>query len=473
MPEPRTARRFGGLLRGRRAARDRYPAEEPTTDQALVVGLARSGCAVAHHLRERGGRVVAVDDGPSEQARACARDLDIELLERPGHDKLAELVAEAEVVVPSPGVPAGHPVFAMAAAAGVPVRGEIELAYRWARRPIVAVTGTNGKTTVTELIAEMLEASGVKALAAGNHGLPLSEAVRRDVDVLVSEVSSFQLWSTDTFRPAVAVWLNVAPDHLDWHGDMQSYVVAKSRIWANQRDKDLAVANADDPLVLVGAARAPARVATFTLGREGDYHVADGILHGPAGEILPAAELPRFLPHDVANALAASAAALASGAHLEGVRSALRTFGGLPHRMTLVAEADGVRWYDDSKATNPHATLAAVSGFSSVVLVAGGRNKGLDLSVLAAGADHVRAVVAIGEAGPEIREAFETLRPVTLVDTMDEAVRAASGAARPGDVVLLSPGCASFDRYGSYAERGDDFSGAVGRLIAEGDGGRR
>ncbi|HWC12110.1 MAG TPA: UDP-N-acetylmuramoyl-L-alanine--D-glutamate ligase, partial [Acidimicrobiales bacterium] len=336
------------------------------------------------------------------------------------------------------------------------------------RRPIVAVTGTNGKTTVTALITDMLLASGRTAVAGGNIGFPLSDAVRRDVDVVVAEVSSFQLWWTDTFRPVVAVWLNLAEDHLDWHPDLDAYVAAKARIWAHQHKDDLIVVNIDDPIVAGQVAGAPSRVQTFGLARPADWHVADGELRGPPGRLLPVAELRRSLPHDVSNGLAAAAAALSAGGTLEGVRTALRTFGGLPHRLTLVADAGGVRWYDDSKATNPHAALAAISGFDSVVLVAGGRNKGLDLGVLVKGADRIRAVVALGEAGPEVEAAFDGVRPVTRAPPMAEAVRAAAAAARPGDAVLLSPGCASFDRYRSYAERGDDFAAAVGRLLGEG-----
>ena len=197
----------------------------------------------------------------------------------------------------------------------------------------------------------------------------------------------------------------------------------------------------------------------------GDYSVVDGVLRAPAGDLLPVASLPRSLPHDVANALAASAAALAAGATVEGVRAALASFGGLPHRLTLVAESGGVRWFDDSKATNPHAALAAVSGFESVVLVAGGRNKGLDLSLLAGAADRVRAVVAIGEATAEVGDAFAGVRPVRVAQSMDGAVRLAAAEAVPGDAVLLSPGCASFDWYESYAARGDDFARAVRELL--------
>ena len=444
-------------------------AEVPeVAEVALVVGLGRSGAAVARHLKDRGARVLAVDDAPDDAARTAAAELAVDLVAGPEEAQLADLVDRASVVVPSPGVPIRHPVFRLAEARRVPVRSEVELAYRWSRHPIVAVTGTNGKTTVTALVTEMLVASGRRAVAGGNIGFPLSDAVRRDVDVVVAEVSSFQLWWTDTFRPRVAVWLNLAEDHLDWHPDLDSYVAAKARIWAHQEKGDLIVVNVDDPVVAGQVAGAPSRVETFALSRPADWNVADGVLRGPPGPVLPVADLRRSMPHDVSNALAAAAAAVGAGASLEGVRSALRTFGGLPHRLSLVADSGGVRWYDDSKATNPHAAVSAISAFDSVVLVAGGRNKGLDLGALAKAADRVRAVVALGEAGPELEAAFAGIRPVTRVATMDEAVRAAAASARTGDVVLLSPGCASFDQYRSYAERGDDFAAAVGRLLGGG-----
>ncbi|MFN2606493.1 MAG: UDP-N-acetylmuramoyl-L-alanine--D-glutamate ligase [Acidimicrobiales bacterium] len=441
------------------------------SEVALVVGMGRSGVAVARHLHDRGARVVAVDDAPGDAARIAAARLGIDLVEAPDPARLRALVEGADVVVPSPGVPLAHPVFTEAVERGVPVRGEVELAFRWSRHPVVAVTGTNGKTTVTALITGMLTSSGIRAVAGGNIGLPLSDAVRRDVDVVVAEVSSFQLWWTDTFRPAVAVWLNLAQDHLDWHPEVADYAAAKARIWAHQADGDLAVANADDPVVAGYAASAPARVERFGTAETADWRVVDGMLSGPPGPVMAVSELPRALPHDVANALAASAAAAAAGATPDGMRAALLGWAALPHRMTLVAEEAGVRWYDDSKATNPHATLAALSGFRSVVLISGGRNKGLDLGVLAGGAAAVRAVVAIGEAGPEVAAAFDGVRPVTVVDSMDEAVAVAAAAARPGDAVLLSPGCASFDHYRSYAERGDDFARAVARLLEGGASG--
>jgi UDP-N-acetylmuramoylalanine--D-glutamate ligase len=425
-----------------------------------------SGEAVTRHLRERGARVVAVDDAPTDDARRRAAAAGVELADVSGPERLRELVAAADVVVPSPGVRESHPVFALAHELRRPVRGEVELGARWARRPLVAITGTNGKTTVTELVARMLVGSGVRAISAGNIGVPLSDAVRRDVDVVVVEVSSFQLRFTDTFHPAVAVWLNLAEDHLDWHADMESYAAAKARVWANQDPDDVAVANADDPVVMRWAADAPSRVVTFGLRQPADYHVRDGDLRGPDGPLVAVADLPRALPHDLANYMAAAAAAQAAGARPDGVAAALRQPSALPHRVALVAESGGVRWYDDSKATNPHAALAALAGFDCSVLIAGGRNKGLDLTPLRAAAGRVRAVVALGEAGPDVDAAFAGLRPVVAAQTMEEAVRAAASVAQPGDAVLLSPACASFDLYGSYAERGDDFARAVRALVA-------
>jgi UDP-N-acetylmuramoylalanine--D-glutamate ligase len=436
-----------------------------------VVGFGVSGRAVTRALRERGVDVVAVDDRPRDETRAVAVELGVELVEAPGREVLADVVAGVDLVVPSPGVPFDHPVFELAAAGGTAVRGELELASQWAGRPIVAVTGTNGKTTVTTLVTEMLVASGLRAVAAGNIGVALSDAVASDAQVLVVEASSFQLQLTDTFRPAVALWLNAAPDHLDIHGTFAAYAAAKARIWANQRDGDVAVVNADDPVV-VQAARSTHASEVITFGRDGDYHVRGGALRTPAGhEIATLAALGRVLPHDVSNALAASAAAISAGASVEGARRALLDFRTLPHRLTLVGEAGGVQWYDDSKATNPHAALAAIDGFNSVVLIAGGQNKGLDLSALAGSADRVRAVIAIGEAAAEVEVAFGSLRPVQRARSMRDAVSRAAELARAGDAVLLSPGCASFDWYESYGARGDDFARAVREILAD-DGAR-
>ncbi len=438
------------------------------TAPALVFGLGVTGRAVAVALRDHGHPVVAADDRATDDLTAWAAEQEVELRTAPSPSELASLVRGAGLVLPAPGLPERHPLFALADRSGVPVRSELDLAAEWDERPTVAVTGTNGKTTVTLMVTDMLRASGLRAEAVGNTEVPLVAAIADPaVDVFVVEASSFRLARTTAFAPIVGTWLNFADDHLDVHLDLAGYEEAKARLWEHFGPDQLAVANAEDPVVMAHARPLP-RVETFGLD-QGDWHVADGRLRRPDGESLVAVdELWRSLPHDRANALAASATALGAGATLEGVRAALLDFTGLPHRVELVGEADGVRFYDDSKATAPHATLAALSGFDSVVLIAGGRNKGLDLGGLVAGSSRLRHVVAIGDAAAEISAAFSGRVPVNVAATMDGAVADAAASARSGDVVLLSPGCASFDWYRSYAERGDDFARAVHELIGGG-----
>jgi UDP-N-acetylmuramoylalanine--D-glutamate ligase len=440
----------------------------------LVVGLGVTGEEVARRRAGVGDDVVVVEDRPvgdgyGERLRRLA-GLGVEVVGAPGRAELERLVAGADLVVPSPGVPESHPVYVLAETAGVPVVSEIELAAVDAAglgRTLVAVTGTNGKTTVTTLIQRMLAAAGRQALAAGNIGRPLLDAVHDDVEVVVAEVSSFQLRFTERFRPRVAVLLNAAPDHLDWHPDFPAYVAAKARIMANQAGDDLLVYNADDEAVAAAALAAPARSVSFSLTATTGFRLEGDRLVDPEGKAFAAAgDLALRRPHDLANALAAAAAAIELGASAPAVASALATFEGLPHRVTPVGQSGGVSFVDDSKATNPHATLAALAGFESVVLVAGGRNKGLDLGVLARQADRIRAVVAIGEAAGEVVEAFEGVRPVRRAASMAEAVAIGAELALPGDTVLLSPACASFDWYPSYAARGDDFAACVRALLA-------
>ncbi|MGQ0824066.1 MAG: UDP-N-acetylmuramoyl-L-alanine--D-glutamate ligase [Actinomycetota bacterium] len=444
--------------------------------RALVIGVARTGEAVARHLRAERWDVVVTDDrpgGPSYEACAArVRAAGATIVEAPGVARYEELIASSDLVVPSPLVPPFHPAIVAALARGVALRGEIDLAAERSRVPLIAITGTNGKTTVTGMIAAMLEASGVRAAAAGNIGRTLLDATQDDAAVLVAEVSSFQLAFAPTLRPRVAVLLGLAEDHLDWHGSFDHYVEAKCRIFANQGRGDLLVVDTDDDVARVAATRARSRVisvsTTPALTAVARYGVRDGVLVTADGAtIMPVHALRRALPHDLTNALIAAAAALEAGATLEGVRRALSTYTTLPHRVMRIGEHGGVRYYDDSKATNPHATVHAVVSFDSVVLLAGGRNKGLDLTTLTTVADHIRAIVAFGEAGAEVARAFAGIRPVTQVASMNEAVRAAHTLAAPGDVVLLSPACASFDAYENYAARGDDFAREVHALLTE------
>jgi UDP-N-acetylmuramoylalanine--D-glutamate ligase len=455
--------------------------------RVLVIGLAVTGEAVARHRVAAGDTVVVIDDRPGTTPEWDARlaemhALGVTVLEHPDVGRSAELAADADLVVPSPGVPERHPAIAAARLAEVPVRSEIDLAGEVLARSgagapkLVAVSGTNGKTTVTTLATEILGAAGLRVAAAGNIGRPLLDAVHDDVDVVVAEVSSFQLAFTEHFRPAAAALLNLGADHLDWHRTFDAYAHAKANLFAHQGADDLLVYNADDPVVAGLAADAPGRRVSFSVapGAAGGYRVAHtatgSLLVTPDGtEIIPLDELARDRTTDVANALAATALALDmspdAGALLAAARRTLAGFTGLAHRMQLVTERDGVRWVDDSKATNVHATIAAVRGLDGVVLLAGGRNKGLDLGELRVLAPGLRGVVAIGEAASEVADAFAGATRVVTATSMGEAVRAARGLATAGDTVLLSPGCASFDWYSSYTERGDDFAREVRALV--------
>ncbi|HET9443780.1 MAG TPA: UDP-N-acetylmuramoyl-L-alanine--D-glutamate ligase [Acidimicrobiales bacterium] len=433
-------------------------------DHALVVGLGVTGEAVTRQLVARGARVSVADDRMTPALAERVTGLGA----RPADP--ASPLAGVDLVLPSPGVPFAHPVATEARERGLPVWSELELAAAWDDRPTVAITGTNGKTTVTTLVTAMLAEAGRPVVAAGNNELPLVDALdRADVELFVVEASSFRLQYVERYRPVVAAWLNLSPDHLDWHPSVEHYAAAKAGIWAAQRDDDLAVVNAEDPEVMRWAAGAPGRVETFGLAT-GDARVAGGELRAADGSVLArVGDLPRRLPHDLANALAASSVALAAGGTVAACRSVLERFEGLPHRVRLVGEAGGVRWYDDSKATTPASVVTAVGGFDSVVLVAGGRNKGLDFSPLGRLAPRLRGVVAIGESAPLVESVFRAAAPavpVVVAGSMDEAVSRAGAMARPGDAVLLSPGGASQDWYRNYEERGDDFARAVAARLA-------
>ncbi|MGO9873019.1 MAG: UDP-N-acetylmuramoyl-L-alanine--D-glutamate ligase [Acidimicrobiia bacterium] len=444
--------------------------------RVVVIGLAATGMAVTRVLRAEGWDVTILEDVPNGSSAYAGRaieahDLGAQILETPSVESIRIAVASADLVVPSPLVPFAHPALDAARDSGIPIRSEIDLAGARAHAPIVAISGTNGKTTVTTLAAAMLNESGRRAVAAGNVGRPLIDAAGDDVDVLVAEVSSFQLACSETFHPHVAVVLAITPDHLDWHGSYERYVSDKARISAHQTADDLLVFDADDADASMIAHTTDARAVGFSRNADaiGRAREVDGQLLTADDTVMASvAGMRRALVHDRTNALAAGVAALAVGATPAGIRSALASYATLPHRVALVGEANGVRWYDDSKATNPDATLRALESFDSVVLLAGGRNKGLDLGVLARAATRVRGVVAFGEASTDIVAAFGESSTVVAVASMHDAVRAAAQLARAGDAVLLSPACASFDAYANYAERGDDFAAEVRGLLVEG-----
>jgi UDP-N-acetylmuramoylalanine--D-glutamate ligase len=337
----------------------------------LVYGLAVAGAATARALVRRGVEVVVADDEVTPERRDLADSLGVELLDAPGGATLDRLLGGCDLLSPSPGVPEFHRVIDAARRHGVEIASEIELAYRWEQdrpggpRPMIAVTGTDGKTTTTLLTVEMLRAAGVRSVDAGNTVTPLVDAIDLDLDALVVEATSFRLAWTPTFRADAAVWLNLAPDHLDWHHTMATYEAAKARIFANQRAGDVAIGFGDDPVVRRHVASAPARRCTFALAGA-DYHITHALLTGPAGPIAAVADMRRCLPHDVTNALAASAAVLETGlADADAIASALASFRGPAHRLEHLGTWDDIAWYNDSKATTPHAASAAIGARST------------------------------------------------------------------------------------------------------------
>lgn len=443
------------------------------SDTALVYGVGVAGMATVGALLKRGYKVIAVDDRVDASKEAALHGLGVELRGAPSDDELAALVASADFVAPAPGVPETHRVVVEGMRQGIPLRSELDLAYAWEQervggpRPMLAITGTDGKTTTVSMVEEILAVGGRRPMACGNTEVPLVEAIDTDSDVFVVEATSFRLAFAESFRAEAAAWINLAPDHLDWHSSMSTYEMAKARLWHGVRPNDTAIGFADDPVVMAHLRRTRCRQVTFA--RAGaDYRLEGTTLTGPTGPLVDTRSLRRCLPHDITNALAASALVMESGlAVADSIEEALSSFVPPHHRIELVAEHRGVRWYDDSKATTPHAAVTAIRGFESVVLIAGGRNKGLDLSAMASESERIRAVVALGEAAPEIERAFADRVPVTIVDSMEAAVEAASSRATAPDVVLLSPGCTSLDWYSGYAARGEDFARHVRASVSE------
>lgn len=433
----------------------------------LVLGFGVTGEAVTRALVAHGHHPVVVDDRPTDASALAIAGLGLELLSSPTIEQLGAAVASSTVVLPSPGVPADHPIFQVAVDQGKPICSEFDLAAAWDARPLVGITGTNGKTTVTMLVTDALNRSGRTAAAVGNTEVPLVAALGDEtVEVFVVEASSFRLAHSEVFSPSVACWLNFSPDHLDAHPSLAAYEAAKASIWSSLPPGGIAIANAEDPVVMryVPGATVQSGITTQTFGLEtGDWRRDGEHLVGPDGPFVAVSDLPRRQPHDLSNAVAVAAIAQAAGASLNAIAETLTAFTGLPHRLEHLVDHRGVNWFNDSKATVPHATLAAVGGFDSVVLIAGGRNKGLELAPLRGTVPPVRAVVATGDAGPEIEALFEDLVPVTQVQSMTEAVDVANELSRPGDTVLLSPACTSYDWYRSYVARGEDFS----RLVKE------
>lgn len=432
----------------------------------LVLGLGVSGEAAVRHLIGLGADVTAVDEADDPVLRERADSLEGARIVLGDAGVGPETASSVDLVVASPGVPEGAPSLEAARGAGVTVWSEVELAFRLANAPILGITGTNGKTTTTGMLAAALAQSGLRATTAGNIGFPLVDAAVEGHEVIVAELSSFQLRHVVSFRTPVGVLLNVADDHLDWHGTFDAYMAAKARLFERQTMEDFAIHHEDESCVRA-AGGSGGTLVPFSVGvpAAGGAGVRDGRIVVPQGDVISAEAMKARGKPALANAVAAAAAAAAFGAPLDPIGRALAEFEPLPHRMELVATIGGVSYVNDSKATNPHAVLAALDGSERVVLIAGGRNKGLDLTALTAAAGSLRAVVAIGEAGPEIADSFAAAGvPAERAGSMDDAIARAAAIATSGDTVLLSPGCASFDMFADYKARGESFRAAVKRL---------
>jgi UDP-N-acetylmuramoylalanine--D-glutamate ligase len=432
--------------------------------RVVIVGLGESGLAAARVLRDRGAGVLVSESRSRKeitQRAAAAEAAGAEVLAG-GHSQ-AHLEG-ADLLVVSPGVPEGADVLAWATERDIPIWSELELGARLATCDYVAVTGTNGKTTTTRLIAEAMRRSGLDAIACGNVGYPFSLAASEGHDALAVEASSFQLRFQRSFRPKVSALLNLAEDHTDWHGSMDAYAAAKRRIYLNQSGDDVHVGNLDDEAAAAVSEEAPCRVVWFSAGPprvEGTGYL-DGELvwRDGSGDRSLGRPFSESLPH-LANSAAAAAAAISFGIDVEAVGAAIRETGPPPHRGEVVAEVRGVRFVDDSKATNPHAALATIRGYENAILICGGRSKGIDLSPMAEATPHLAGAVVIGEAAKELHRILAGRLPVQAAESMEEAVEVAFGMAEPGSAVVLAPGCSSWDMFADYAERGDRFAAAA------------
>jgi UDP-N-acetylmuramoylalanine--D-glutamate ligase len=439
--------------------------------RVLVVGIGRSGIASALFLQSRGAQVTVSDAKSEDQLR---EEIPVLLdhgiaVETGRHGE--RTFQNQDLIVVSPGVPADAQPLAQARALGEQVIGEIELAAEFLTGPIIAITGSNGKTTTTMLVGEILAKAGVKTLVGGNIGKPAISLVEQATpeSVTVLEVSSFQLETIRKFRPKVAVVLNVTPDHLDRHGTFEAYAAAKARIFENQREHDFVVLNADDATCVAMAEDAKPQVFWFNRKHEvqqGTF-VRQGIVHlqrdGAEHEIMPVSEIPLKGAHNVENVLAAICAAELMGCSPDVIRNAIREFKAVEHRLQYVASIRGVEYYNDSKATNVDATIKALESFAgNIHLILGGKDKGSDYTVLnALLRERVKCVYTIGAAAEKIEKHIAGAAKIVSSGTMQAAVSQASANAQSGDIVLLAPACASFDQFQNYEHRGRVFKELV------------
>lgn len=441
--------------------------------KVLVVGLGKSGLAAALFLRHKGAQVT-VSDVRSAEALADEIPALLEegiMVEAGGHGLLT--FRRQDLIVVSPGVPLDTPELMQVKGFGLPVIGEMELASRFLKGKMLAITGSNGKTTTTTLVGEILKNSGLPTLVGGNIGVPVIELVEQSKDDAwsVLEVSSFQLESTIEFHPSIAVILNITPDHLDRHGTFENYVRAKERIFAQMDKNDCVVLNADNLPTAAAATRTTAKTLWFSLEHpveEGAWLQEGSIVYrgrkdGEMEQIMPVKNIPLKGTHNIENVLAAVVASRLAGVAPEVIRRAVESFQAVEHRLEFVAKINGVEFYNDSKATNVDATAKAVAAFSSGVhLIMGGKDKGSPYTALNdLLRERVRAVYTIGAAAGKIETQLRGVVPIHSCETLEKAVNAAATAAYPGEVVLLAPACSSFDQFESYEHRGRVFKELV------------
>ncbi|HEX3894237.1 MAG TPA: UDP-N-acetylmuramoyl-L-alanine--D-glutamate ligase [Terracidiphilus sp.] len=441
--------------------------------KVLVVGLGKSGLAAALFLRRHGAQVTVSD---VRSAEALAKDIPALLdegimVEAGGHGLLT--FRRQDLIVVSPGVPLETPELVQARNFGRPIIGELELAARFLRGNTLAITGSNGKTTTTSLVGDILETAGFNTLVGGNIGVPVVALIDESTPETwsVLEVSSFQLESTEQFHPHIAVILNITPDHLDRHGTFENYARAKERIFAAQTAEDFIVLNADNARTAQAAAHAPSRVFWFSLDRtvpqgafvEAGHVVYRGAKDAATETIMPLTGIPLKGEHNVENVLAAVCAARLAGAPADVIRRAVEKFRAVEHRLEFVTTVNGVEFFNDSKATNVDATAKAVAAFNNGIhLILGGKDKNSDYSQLAQLLrQHVRAIYTIGSAAPKIESQLRGVVSLHSCETLNKAVTAAASAARPGEIVLLAPACSSFDQFESYEHRGRVFKELV------------
>ncbi len=447
-----------------------------TGKRVVVVGLARSGEAACRLLLKQGATVIGTDQRDERELGPdlCGLQRDGVILELGGHRPHSAL--SADLVVVSPGIDLREPLFRRVRAAGIPVIGEVELAYRCSDATFIGVTGTNGKSTTTTLLGAILKEAGLPSLVAGNIGTPLCQVTPGlpAGELVVAELSSFQLETIEEFRPRVALLLNLTPDHLDRYDRVEDYYLAKARLFENQEPSDYAVVNADDPLVLEAAQKARSRKVAFSRRKrlaEGAYLDEDHLiltLSGRHETICRWDGVKIQGVHNLENALAASLAAALVGAPPEAIRRALGRFEGLEHRLEFVAEIGGVRYINDSKGTNVGAVVRSLESFDvPLVLIAGGKDKKSDFTPLVPlVSKRVKRLILIGQTAGKLRSQLDRACPMEEASTLEEAVRRAAASASPGEVVLLSPACASFDMFTDFEDRGRAFKQAVRRLAS-------